>query len=112
MNPGEIYTAPDGRKYRAEKEIDMCEGCAFIGMDECRVAPVCNDPAIIFKRIPNIPDITYSLIESLRTGRSWPGGVPDSNSFHMGARAMAQHLGYEVESTFSQKSQSGVDNCV
>lgn len=93
MNPGEIYTAPDGRKYRAEKKLNMCDGCVFHWHDDdCRKAPLCA--WIIFKHEPSI---NYHLIESLRTGKSWPGGMPDSNSFHEGAKAMAIHLGYEVE---------------
>jgi len=96
MNPGEIYTAPDGRKYRAEKVgiFDGCNNCALIRKNECHTSPNCLDNGIIFR-----PYINYSLIESLRTGKSWPGGMPDSNSFHEGAKAMAIHLGYEVEGT-------------
>lgn len=93
MNPGEIYTAPDGRKYRVEKETHACDGCAFsTGDPGCRKSPACT--GIIFKHESSI---TYTIIESLRTGKSWPGGMPDSNSFHEGAKAMAIHLGYEVE---------------
>ena len=95
MNPGEIYTAPDGRKYRAVDKLNMCHGCVFSGHDDdCHKAPLCA--GIIFKHESSI---TYTLIESLRTGKSWPGGMPDSNSFHEGAKAMAIHLGYEVEGT-------------
>ena len=61
--------------------------------------PVINIQVQWGKLVPAKGEITYTLIESLRTGKSWPGGMPDSNSFHEGAKAMAIHLGYEVEGT-------------
>jgi len=94
MNPGEIYTAPDGRKYMAEKEKfkGSCNGCSFTLHDKNCDGVACYDTIFV-----SLPTVTYTLIESLRTGKSWPGGMPDSNSFHEGAKAMAMHLGYEVE---------------
>jgi len=53
MNPGEIYTAPDGRKYRAEKtESYYCFGCHLL-YDEVDCDDInCYDPeVIIFKRV-------------------------------------------------------------
>ena len=61
--------------------------------------PVINIQVQWGKLVPAKGEINYTLIESLRTGKSWQGGMPDSNSFHEGAKAMAEHLGYEVEGT-------------